>query len=233
MTAPPITRVRWSKTHRIIRSIYPSIDLFEDIADPTDWDALARTEAATNPRLSETIGRLDAVPPARRVSGPGASWVMAPFTHASPDRPSRFSDGTYGVYYAGDRIEVALFETIHHHERFLAATDEEAGWTSQFRELVGALDAELHDLRGGDFEDCLAPDDYATPQTLAGRVRASGSDGLVYPSVRYPEGECVAAFWPDVVGSPVQGRHYAYHWDGTGVDLVRDEASGETFKVSP
>ena len=233
MTAPPIIRVRWSKTHRIIRSIYPPIDLFEDIADPTDWDALARAEAATNTRLSETIGHLDAVPPERRVSGPGTSWAMAPFTHFSPDRPSRFSGGGFGVYYAGDRIEVALFETIYHHERFLAATSEAPGWTSQFRELVGALDAHLHDLRGRGFEDCLASDDYVTSQSLAGRVRAAGSDGLVYPSVRYPEGECIAAFWPDVVGIPVQGRHYAYHWDGARVDLVRDEVSGETFKVSP
>jgi hypothetical protein len=40
---------------------------------------------------------------------------MAPFTHASLDRPSRFSDGSYGVLYVAAAFETALFETIHHH----------------------------------------------------------------------------------------------------------------------
>ncbi|MBB4660272.1 hypothetical protein GGQ59_002822 [Parvularcula dongshanensis] len=229
---PSVARVGWTTAHRIVRSLYPPIALFEDIADPADWEALARAEAATNPRVNETIGRLDAVPPERRVSGEGASFVMAPFTHVSTDRPSRFTNGTYGVYYAGDRIEVALFETIHHHEQFMRRTEEAPGWTSQFRELVGSLEANLHDLRGSGFKDCLEPDDYGVAQGLARRLRAEGSDGLVYPSVRYPDGEAVAAFWPDVVGLPVQARHYAYHWDGGRVDLVRDEGSGETFAVS-
>ncbi|NDW07615.1 RES family NAD+ phosphorylase [Jiella pacifica] len=232
MTAtPPLSRLRWPATHRIIRSVFPPIDLFEDIADPADWDALARAEAATNPRLAETIGHLDAVPLERRVSGPGASWAMAPFTHFSPDRPSRFSDGSFGIYYAGDRIEVALFETIHHHQRFMAATAEPPGWTSQFRELVGRLDAELHDLGGGGWQPCLEPDDYAPSQALAQRLRGEGSDGIAYPSVRFPGGRCLAAFWPDVVGVPAQGRHYSYHWDGARVDLLREEASGETYAV--
>ncbi|TIN69406.1 MAG: RES domain-containing protein, partial [Mesorhizobium sp.] len=34
-------RVDWPQTFRIIRSIHPPIDLFEDIADPRDWEALA------------------------------------------------------------------------------------------------------------------------------------------------------------------------------------------------
>ena len=71
---------------------------------------------------------------------------MAPFVHTSLDRPSRFTDGSFGVYYAGDCLEVALFETIHHHQKFMAATDEPAGWTSDFRELVGSVDADLHDI---------------------------------------------------------------------------------------
>jgi len=36
--------VNWSQTFRIIRSIHPPIDLFEDIADPRDWEALASVE---------------------------------------------------------------------------------------------------------------------------------------------------------------------------------------------
>ena len=50
------------------------------------------------------------MPPARRVTGPGATIVMAPFTHTSPERPSRFSAGSYGLYYAAMRFETALRE---------------------------------------------------------------------------------------------------------------------------
>ena len=91
--AVPLTAVEWPSAVRIIRSLYPPIDLFEDIADPADWPLIISAALKTIPRLMETIGNLDLVPPARRVAGPGASYLMAPFTHVSVDRPSRFSDG--------------------------------------------------------------------------------------------------------------------------------------------
>ena len=97
-----------------IRSIYPPVDLFEDIADPADWELIAAAEAKSNPRARDAIGAIHLVPPERRVSGAGASRVMAPFCHVSPHRTSRFADGSYGVYYAGDRLEVALAETMFH-----------------------------------------------------------------------------------------------------------------------
>ena len=232
LQAPPINRVRWPSTHRIIRSRFPSVDLFEDIADPADWPLLLSAEAKTNPRLAETIGNLDLVPPERRVGGRGASRVMAPFVHVSPDRPSRFADGRFGAYYAGDRFEVAVFETVHHHGRFMAATAQPAGWTSDFRELAGWLDAHLHDLRRDErFAPCLDPDDYAPSQALSRELRADGADGLVYPSVRYPDGDCLAAFWPDIVPIPTEGRHLSYHWNGAAVDLVRDLSTRAVFAV--
>ena len=231
--ALPRARVRWDGAGRIIRSLYPPIDLFEDIADPADWPLLISAERKTNPRLVETLGALDRVPPGRRVGGPGASWLMAPFTHVSPDRPSRFTDGSFGVLYAGDRFEVALFETIHHHARFMARTAEPPGWTSQFREIILALDAELHDLRGDDpaFAAALDPDSHSAAHALGAALRAAGAEGVVYPSVRCPGGTCSGLFHPDLAHEPRQGRHLDYHWDGARVDLYRDAASGEVFRL--
>ena len=37
-------RVQWPQTYRIIRSIHPPVDLFEDIGDPKDWEALVSVE---------------------------------------------------------------------------------------------------------------------------------------------------------------------------------------------
>ena len=56
---PPLAQVRWDRTYRLIRSIYPPDDLFEDIADPADWEALASAEAKTNPRVFDTILFID------------------------------------------------------------------------------------------------------------------------------------------------------------------------------
>ena len=218
----PTAVVSWRGAVRIIRSLFPPIDLFEDIADPADWALLISAEQKTNPRLMETIGNLDLVPVNRRVAGPGASYLMAPFTHVSPDRPSRFSAGAYGVLYAGDRFEVALLETIHHHQAFMRATAQDPGWTSQFRELILDIDAPLHDLRGGgSAAAALDPDSYRVSQPLGASLRAAGSQGVVYPSQRHPGGACAGLFYPDLASPPRQGRHLDYHWNGERVDLVR------------
>lgn len=230
----PVSHIIWIGARRIIRSLYPPIDLFDDIADPEDWPLLIAAEQKTNPRLMETIGSLDQVPAARRVSGPGASYVMAPLTHASPDRPGRFHDGHFGALYVARAFETALIETVHHHAAFMARTREAPGWTSQFRELVLDLDALLQDVRGGDpaWGPALDPDSYAASHALAGQLRAQGSEGIAYPSIRFPEGECAALFYPDRVSMPVQGRHLDYHWDGERVDLYRVAGSGEVYRIS-
>ncbi len=229
---PPGTVLHWDAAVRIIRSVFPPIDLFEDIADPEDWPLLISAEQKTNPRLMESIGNLDLVPPARRVSGPGASFLMAPFTHASTDRPSRFSDGRLGVLYVASDFETAVDETRHHHAQFMALTGQEPGWTSQFRELVMVVEARLHDIRvrGADVSDLLDPRSYVAAQSFAAGLRKAGGEGIAYPSVR-GEGDCVALFFPDLARAPVQRRHLDYHWDGATVDLIRDAGSGDVFRV--
>lgn len=225
-----MARIAWTAARRVVRDIYPPIDLFEDIAAPEDWPLLISAMAKTDPALVASVGNLDMVPPDRRVSGPGASYLMAPFTHASPDRPSRFSNGQFGVLYAASDFDTAVHETIHHHARFMAATGQAAGWTSQFRELVMGVEAELEDLRGGPAE-VLDPDDYGPAQMLGHVLRVRGAEGVIYPSVR-GEGECVGLFYPDLARAPGQGRLLDYHWDGARVDLVRDVLAGEVFRVS-
>jgi len=225
-----VVRVRWRRAFRLIRSIFPPIDLFEDIADPRDWEALVSLESKTNPRVREHIGRLDLVPAERRVSGTGASLVMAPFVHCSTDRPGRFSNGTYGVYSAGSEEEVAIREVAFHHGRAMAASSTDPSWHSQFRMLVGALDRELVDLTG----DSLAhnPDSWTYPQRRGAEERARGADGILYNSVRSPGGRCVAMFWPDAVSIPVQGDHYKMHWDGCRVDRVHNLNTRQEYELA-
>ena len=225
-----VAKIWWPKAARIIDTRFPPIDLFEDIADPRDWPLIIAAEQKTNPRLAEAVGNLDLVPPTRRVGGQGASYLMASFTHASPDRATRFSTGLPGVLYIGDSFEVALAETVFHHGKFMAKTNQPPGWASQFREICLTVEARLHDLRGAPRN----PSSYSEDQALGAKLRAAGSDGVVYQSVRWPQGECAGLFYPDCAQNVVQGRHLEYYWNGSRVDFYRIlklDGTGQVFHI--
>ncbi|BBD78701.1 RES family NAD+ phosphorylase [Aerosticca soli] len=214
---PPRRRIRWQQAWRIVSSRFPPVGVFDRIADPADLDAVFALEAMTHPRLREEAGALALIPAARRISGPGSTPVMAAFTHLNPEG-SRFSDGSWGVFYAAHRLETAIEETVYHRERFLAATAEPA-CELEMRCYRTRVNGSLHDIRGG-WKAAHDPDVYTASIALARRLRASGSDGIVYDSVRDPGGECVAAFYPDVVGPCIQAEHLRYCWDGARIDKV-------------
>lgn len=222
MKDPPKNRVRWQRAYRIVSSRFPPVGVYDRIADPADLDALHAIEALTNPRLRQELGELSMVPPARRISGPGSTPVMAAFTHPNPEG-SRFSDGSYGVFYAAHAVATAIEETVHHRERFLAAT-REPPIELQMRCYRTAISAMLHDVRGH-WPKVHDPHDYSAGQALGKRLRAAGSNGIVFDSVRDPGGQCVAAFYPDVVAPCVQAGHYLYRWNGARIDTVLEVAS--------
>jgi hypothetical protein len=210
--APPVVPLAWSPCHRLIPSRFPTVGLFDRIADPADLDVVLQIEMLTNPRVRDEIGQLQLVPPAERISGPGSTPVMAAFTHLNPEG-SRFSDGSYGVYYAADTLDTAIAEVGHHRAVFLARTQEPA-MDIDLRLIVAELEAPLHDLRKLRDAAVYDPQHYGAAQALGGRLRASGSWGVVYRSVRHPGGTCVGVFRPRALKNARQSRHLALHWDG-------------------
>jgi RES domain len=213
---PRLARVRWPHAYRAINARYPTVDVFERVADPADWDTLLKLEELTNPRVRDEGGEIALVPPAERVAGPGASWVMSAFTHLG--RPSRFGDGSYGVYYAAAALETAVRETAYHFGRFLAATAEPRGTLLEMRVIISVgVDQRYHDVRSG-YPELHLPDDYTPSQTFARPMRAGGSNGLVFNSVRHDGGTCLAVFRPKAIPLPRQGAHLRYHFDGTRID---------------
>lgn len=214
---PPEKRVRWSHAYRIVPSRFPTVELFDRIADPADLEAVFAIEALTNARLREELGVLRTVPKDRRISGPGSTPVMAAFTHLDP-AGSRFSDGSWGVFYAARSVATAIEETVFHREVFLAATNEPP-CDVQVRCYQTRIDTRLHDIRGG-WPDAHDPDSYVASAALARRLRAAGSNGVVFDSARDPGGQCLAAFYPDVVGPCLQAGHYLYRWNGKRISQV-------------
>ncbi|MEE4199565.1 RES family NAD+ phosphorylase [Erythrobacter sp.] len=223
--APPISRVCWQPSYRIVASRFPPIDLFEKVADPADLDAVFQIEALTNSRLREQVGELRLVPAEDRVSGLGSSPIMAAFTHIAPDG-ARFNDGTFGAYYCARSVETAVVETRYHRARFLAATGEPAQ-EIDMRVYAADIDADLWDLRGrqDQYRALYDPDDYGASRIFARQQRAESSDGIAYSSVRDEGGECAALFRPRLVSNCRQDRHLTYVWNGERITNVYEKAS--------
>jgi hypothetical protein len=212
-----VARVTWRPTYRLVASRFPPVSLFERITDPEELDVIFTAESRTNPRLREEAGELQLVAPADRVTGPGTTPIMAAFTHLNP-AGSRFSDGTYGVYYAGIDVDTAIAETAHHQARFLRESGEQP-IEVDMRCYLADIDVDLIELRGEQARrpDLYLPDNYAASQAFGREHRAGGADGIVWDSVRHAGGQCVGIFRPRCISPCMQGAHYAFVWDGTRI----------------
>ncbi len=91
--------------------------------------------------------------------------------------------------------------------------------------LVGTVAADFEDvaaLPDAERKAILDPDSYAASQAYARQVRATGANGIAYPSVRHIGGNCLGAFRPRAIGTPHQERHLTYRWNGDRVDRTFD-----------
>jgi RES domain len=219
----PRRRVVWKPCWRIVPSRFPPIQVFERVVDPADLEAVIAIESLTNDRLRDEVGDLSLVPPDERITGPGSSIIMAAFTHPNPDG-SRFGDGLFGVFYAAADLETAISETRYHRERFLKAT-REPPMELDMRVYLADLDAALHDIRGrrDSLPEVYSATDYNVSQRFAIRLRAAGSHGIVYDSVRRMPGSCCAVFRPRCLGNARQERHLCYAWDGGTISHIYEK----------
>ncbi|MED5501043.1 RES family NAD+ phosphorylase [Salinicola sp. LHM] len=215
----PLSAVQWRPSYRVVPSRFPPIDLFERVAAPGDWGLLNLLEGQTSARLREEAGAIHMVRKEDRRYGPGWTPVMAAFCHFT-GQGSRFSDGAFGVYYCALSEATAIAETRYHAERFLRDSSEPPMQIQQ-RVYLSDLVGTLHDLRGEpSATSLLDPDDWSAGQALGRQVWEASGDGIVYPSVRDPGGECAAVLRPPVMSATRQGRHLGYEWDGERIRHV-------------
>jgi RES domain len=215
-----LSEVHWQPCFRVISSRFPTIHLFERVADPSDWDALYWLESLTNSRLRDEVGEIELVPREDRVFGPGATVIMAPFTHLHPTG-SRFADSTFGAFYAAATLATSVAETRYHRENFLRAT-REGPMELDMRSYLCDVNAHFHDIRGKreQMPDIYSPESYVASQKLGRVLKHSGSNGVVYDSVRHPGGECLAIYRPRLIQSLRQGVHLRYVWNGQRIEQI-------------
>ena len=219
---PPlaVSEVRWQPCFRVISSRFPPIHLFERVSGAEDWEALYWLESLTNPRLRDDVGEIELVPREDRIFGPGASVIMAPFTHLNPEG-SRFADDTFGAFYAAASLDTSIAETRYHREIFLRATRERP-LELDMRTYLCDVAASFHDIRGkrDRMPDIYDPDSYVASQKLARSLKLAGSNGVVFDSVRHSGGQCLAVYRPRLVQNCRQGTHLRYVWDGERISQV-------------
>lgn len=210
-----------SRVHRLIPSKFPPATLFDWANSPEELEQIALLEGLTNERLQAELGRIHLIAKEDWVGGQGSTPLMAAFTHIGFS--SRFSEGSYGIYYAASSLETAVKETVFHRERFYSASNEKTCSISM-REYLATIKKPLVDIR--DCADLFHPDPnfYSKSQDFGKKIRDEKQWGLFYPSVRNKEGFCMAIFRPPALSLPIQGCHLRYIWDGSRISEVYTES---------
>jgi hypothetical protein len=218
----PASPIRLVNTVRLVSSRYPTVGILDQVATPEDLDAIIELESWTNDRVSTEIGILNRLPKEEWVIGqPMSSVIMAAFCHPRV-RGGRFSGPDRGAWYAARSLQTAHAEVIYHRTQDL----EEIGLFDTFvqvRSYLADFNAIFHDIREkrSEFEPLYNPSSYVASQEFARSLLKTGSNGVVYKSVRDTRGECIACFRPTLVKKVRQGSYFEYRWNGTRAPAIR------------
>ena len=198
---PKVTNVRQDDTHRLIPFRYGDKSVLERLIDDADQLAdLFELDGATNDRLLGEANRLPGMSVHELLFGvPYAHIVNAAFCHPHP-AGSRFNGAGRGAWYAAFESETAGLEVAYHKSQELREINWSEPETFTFDDYLADFRAGFHDLRGAaTYKECLDPNSYRSSQALAATLLASGSGGIVYPSVRHRSGTCLVCFRPALV----------------------------------
>ena len=205
---------------RNIVSIGSSQDLFDDLtSSPAEWALAQQVEDEVKPPPYQSRT------PVIHRPFEDAAWANAigwPFKHW---QASRFSDGSFGVWYGCDSAETSVFETAYH---WFSGLLFDAGFEKE--KLVGerklyevACDAALVNLRPltAKHPGLMHKTDYSTTQSVGARLHREGFPGLVTASVRYAAGTNYAVLNPAVLSNPRQHCQLTYRLDGQHIVIEK------------
>ncbi len=210
--------------HRdVIRNIVligVSQDLFDDLSSsPKDWALAQQVEDQVKPPPYQSAS------PVIHRPFEDAEWFNAigwPFKHR---QASRFSDGSYGVWYGCDSAKTSVYETAYHwFSGFLTDAGFEAEKVVIERKLYAvACNAALVDLRPltAKHPALIDKTDYSTTQSVGARLHREGHPGLIATSARYAAGHNYAVLNPDVLSTPRQHSQLTYRLEGRRIVIEK------------
>jgi hypothetical protein len=217
MSLPETILFRQEDSHRLIPQVYsdePYGPLRAIAEDPDHLALIAELDRATDRQVLAENNLLPGIGVAELVFGvPHARVINGAFTHATP-LGGRFTGPDRGAWYAGFEIETSKAEIAFHRTVHLAEVgvfEDQVSYVDYLADFGG----QFHELRNDRrFTACLNPDSYVVSQELADQLLKAESLGVVYPSVRYSKGTCLACFRPAVVAHVRTGTHYQFTWSG-------------------
>ncbi len=214
------------ESHRNIVSLRVSQDLYDDLsASPVDWKVAIDLEIATKPQTNHSTQPIIDRPFEEAAYNEA---IRYPFNHWSQ---SRYSDGTFGVWYGADTLETSIYETVHHWRRGLL---DDADWGDiegviiERKVYLVHCDAGLLDFlpKLEDFPALVDPDSYHQTHQVGARIHHEGHPGLATRSARC-KGNVYAIFNPRVLTSPRDMCYLTYEIQAGVVSIVRQ--SGEVM----
>lgn len=232
-----VTRDSQRDWHRTIVSLRKSMELFADLVDDArDIDVLiqhemdvksAQQDPAIITRPFEDADVYDAITAA-------IEW---PFAH--PCR-SRYSNGTFGVWYGAALLETSVRETVYHFRKntlacAIAARSKKPIVQERRVHLIRCSGL-LVDLRSLARKDpgLLHSDDYTTCQLLGAELKHAGMPGVLTLSARHAQNEIVAVFTPAVLNDPRIVCYLTYTLFADSGKVVVERTPGKTeFELMP
>lgn len=162
----------------VVRRVYRVAVIPADVREVAEEDGLTPAQVAELVALRAPLTVLD-----------------APFGPSRYRQGSRFSDGSFPVFYSAEDIETARLERGHHVAK-QAAEDNLPETTEYFGQWSCEFNGELRDLVP--FRERwpeLTADEYPPCQLLAKQARLDELDALRTPSARHaPDGVCLPVF---------------------------------------
>jgi len=212
-----LVREAFPRTVRLVASARLRDAVMASLADDDGLALLAEIEGATSGRLIAQERGYSQLTAAELVHGvPHAKFINASFAYAKPREPMRFNPAERGAWYAALSVETCIAEVGYHLTKALADTGD-FNAVVEYGEMLASMAGLFINLGRSPGHASLDPDPaigYPAGNALAAIARAAGHNGIIYPSVRDAGGTCIAALWPNVVQSVVQGAVYRLTWSG-------------------
>ena len=217
---------------RNIKSLRVSVDLFDDLAEGPDESELGNA-------LRDSV-HPDAytMPPSIRRPFDLADYTQAisyPFKHWNE---SRYSNGSFGVWYGADTLQTSISETVYHWTRWLSGLSFLPDFASAGDPVTGErkvysvhCDALLLDLRPkiASIPQLVDPDSYLYTQQLGDRLKHEGHPGLLTHSARCT-GDISALFTPAVLSNPQAHCYLTYSGRIGSQEVVVERGEGEVIE---
>ena len=205
--------------YRNIVSLRITEHLFDDLSDDeADWQTAIELELQTKPATY-----ISATPVIHRPFEETAWNEAIGFPFKTWSR-SRYSDGSFGVWYGSDTLETTIYETVYHWRNNLLADAgfTDAGIKIERRVHLVRCDAALVDLRSLLKQHPLLVDrlDYTLTHQVGGRLHREGHPGLVTESARC-SGNVFAILNPAVLSNPRPTCYLTYTTTKNGVEVER------------